>query len=607
MFKSVLKFLSEITDIDNRILQTVITLFRSPTKVVEAHLNGQALYIRPLRYALSTSSLFIVAQYLYELFTDPEIGKWWLPVRIDQADTQFRSLFEILFPFLILITVIPIAILVLKVLFHKKSLREITVIMLYAIAQLWLLLTLFVPILIVSAADGLIVLGCLIIVFVFFRNVWYGHIILKIGKWLVMTVLLIIWFYEVSLSITEIVLTGFLKDYTPPVITSPVAKPLKVINLKAAKLVMIQGDPINRTLKVEVGEKGVRASFINPNGSLNGETFLPGVDNIRKAICVTLESNVYGFLILTDSVGSAKSKAFLTSLEGKILYTKVYPEKMVLNGGGVLRGTILFMAGGRLHNNVMVPFIDVITLHFANDKLVRVNERNFLLPNPRQRFDDIYPVDSVATGLTLIASKYESSQAKASSSLIGEITNFSVLKINLDSAIVPVWENEIFHKTSMYSPRRDEAFHMIIDTTNSRILATYSLSNDSIMATQVFHLNGNGKLIWQQSISVNNLTFVRYLYSDKSGIYFCGSIESGINNPISTWGAQGLLGFISADGEKVSTIRFGKMRHGHQKIFDKLIVGDSIAVYCGNHRSGYLGEQTNWELLKFKNNFAEEP
>lgn len=605
--KPVVEFFSEITDIDNRILRTIITLFRNPAKVIEAYFTGQPTYIRPLRYALSTSSLFIIAQYLYELFFASEgYGKWWLPTRIDESDTQFRNLFEILFPFQILILVIPIAIVVLKLLFLKKSWREIAVIMLYAIAQFWLLMVLLVPIIIsTDADDGMIALACFTAVFVCFRNVMYGHILLRTAKWVAMTIILIIWFYHVSLNVTQYILTGFLKDYSPAVVTSPEIDPLKVVDLNAHDMAAILGDPNNRALKFEIEEKGIAVGLLNPDGSVQGETFLPGVDFVRKVLCVPLQPHQYGVLILADSAGSKSARAFLISSKGRILFQKYYRELIILNGGGLVRGTTLFLAGGRFHEKIMVPFIDVVTLQQDGDKLAEVNERNLLLLNPRQRFDDIYLVDSVKSGLTLIASKYESTKAGTSSSNTNEIVEFSVSKINLDSAIVTEWENVIFRKTSMYSPMKDKAFHMILDTTHHRILATYALANDTTLAAQLFNLNGSGKQIWKQTISEDNLTFLNYLYSDKSGIYFGGSTQSGISNPITFAYRQALLGHISADGKKVSTMRYGKTRQGNDRLFTKLVVSDSITVYSVNSRLGYLGPQTDCELLTFKNDFAE--
>lgn len=605
MLKSTLRSLSEITDIDNRIFRTVIDLFRKPNAVVEAYLIGQKIYVRPLRYALSTSSLFIVAQYLYDLFiTNIEIGKWWLPIRLDQADERFGNLFEATFPFQILITAIPLAIVIFRILFYKRSWKEATVVMLYAMAQFWLLMTLCIPVLIsMEAMDGLIALGCFVVVFISFRNVMYGHVLVRMGKWLLMISLLIIWFYEVSLSITEYVLTAALKGYSPAVLTSPVAEPLKTIDLQAADIVVIQRDPYNRVMKLNTDEKGIKAMWTDNKSER--EVFFPGIDHIRKAMYVTFKPQVHGFLVLTDSARSGNSQGFLVSAEGKIIFHKIYREQMVLNGGGLLNGNTLFLGGGRIHDDVFVPFIDVITLSGVEGELIAVSERNLLLLNPRQRFEDIYPVDT-AKNLTLVASKYESTLALGGSAYQNEITSFSVLKIRLDSAIVIEWENEIFRKNSMYSPMRDEAFRMILDTANQRILVTYALSDDSILATYLFNINSSGNVVWEKKISENNITFITSLFSDASGIYISGSTASGIGNPITFSNRQGLFGHVSADGKKIRMSRYGRTRHGWQTMFSKIVPGDSITVYSDEFSLRYLGPEQKYNMLIFKNDFAEK-
>jgi len=596
---SFLKFFSEISDIDNKIVRTVVTLFRSPTKVIDAYISGETLYVKPLRYAISTSSLYIVIQYLYELFFNSiEIGKWWLPTRINDADAQFSSLFQALFPIQILITAIPIAILLFKLLFYLKSWKEAMVVILYAIAQFWIMMLFFIPVLLSeNTFDGLIALTCFVIVFVSFRNVMYGHIILRIGKWLAMTVLLIIWFYKVSLDLTQFTLTKFLKDYSPATVKSSMIEPLKVTTLNAKNMFVVQGDPGNRFLEIESESNGIRAVVLNADGSVQGETFIPGVDRIRKVISIALKSNRCGLLVLTDSLGLT-SHAFLLSSDAKILYKKSYHEFMVLNGGGLSKGRTLILVGGKVHHEEIVPFIDVINLHDAGDKLLQTSERNLILPNPRQRFEEIYPIDSAGT-LTAIATKYQSNNKKYTTYAM-EIVNISILKLNLDSVITTDWEKEIFRKTSMYSPLKDETFKTVVDTANNRILATYGLANDSTLVSHLFNLSGDGQLVWEKRISENNLTSLSYLYSHQSGIYFSGSVSSGINNPITFGYRQGIFGHVSADGNVISAVRYGKTSHGQSRTFDKLIITDTLSIYSFNVRVGYLATQTGWELLKFK-------
>jgi hypothetical protein len=48
--KAAREFFSEITDIDSRLVRTVIGLFRNPQHVVEASLEGEHSYTKPLRY-----------------------------------------------------------------------------------------------------------------------------------------------------------------------------------------------------------------------------------------------------------------------------------------------------------------------------------------------------------------------------------------------------------------------------------------------------------------------------------------------------------------------------------------------------------------------------
>ena len=252
--KTVREFVTEITDIDNRLLKTFIGLFRNPQHVVEASLAGEHTYTKPLRYLLFTSTMFIIWRFLYEhyvqgLFIEqyPEIDDWYLPGRIAKASEQFINLQDTFFPFQILFFIVPLAIILLKLFFFRKSWREVRYTTLYSFGQFWIVLMVLVPVMVVFDTQILPILIVFALIGFFFRTLLSKKVWIGLTKWTALGYLLTIWFYQVSLPATQ---WGLVQIVLPDHEGSDPAKPVEEIRFPGpeAYIEPIKRDPDNNVL-----------------------------------------------------------------------------------------------------------------------------------------------------------------------------------------------------------------------------------------------------------------------------------------------------------------------------------------------------------------------
>jgi hypothetical protein len=592
---------SEITSIDNRLLRTVIGLFRNPQRVVKASLEGQDTYTRPLRYLFFTSTMFIVWRFLYEnyvqaLFREQyPVIDWYLPRRITDATAQFINLEDTFFPFQILLLVVPLAIVPLKLFFPFESWREARHVTLYSFGQFWLVLSVLVPVL--TLLDNELLLPILIVfglIGFLSRKILSGNLWVGLAKWIALGYVLIIWFYHIVLPATQwglikIVLSDRYSEVSEP------AMPLEAVTLPitGSGVEFVVRDPDNRYFNIFEKQEGLLVQCFQSDTMLLWQTILPGVTGTREAFSVPLPSFERGFLLLAEA--PATGHAILISATGKILFTKTYNEEMALNGGDLVNETLV-LTGGKSNGEGIAAFIDVLKLKFEPEKGVYelAEERTHFVPGVGNRFDDTYAISISSGGLDVVVSKFETTKPTTGAV---EINRVSVMHVNVDGDLQTLWETEIFKRTSKYAPVKDWTFQMRYDPIYQRIVAFYSLSDDLKMSAQLFSLDTLGRISLQKEIKVNELTYLTDVYSAQDGIYFCGWTELGIRSPLLGFGSQGLLGFISND-EGVSMVNVGKDRQAHYLSFFK-IVGDDSLTGWGVRNHHVLIRKTEWELMKF--------
>ena len=175
------------------------------------------------------------------------------------------------------------------------------------------------------------------------------------------------------------------------------------------------------------------------------------------------------------------------------------------------------------------------------------------------------------------------------------------MRLTLDTALHTRWENVIFQKTTHYSPRIQE-FRTKLDTLTHRITSTYPLPNDSLITSQLFHLDLEGKLIWKKDIHENDYTRTFDFASDATGVYYCGATGNGIlRHPVVRHYRLAVLGHISPDGKTESHLRYGEFSNGEWYTFNKVIPGDSIITVYGFHETeGILNKAFIQQKLIFR-------
>jgi hypothetical protein len=602
--KELREFLSEVTEVDSRLLKTVIALFRNPRAVLDESLERKDTYTKPLRYLLFTSTLFIIWRFIYEhyvlgFFTDlyPEVEGYW-PGRIAKANSKFIDLQDTFFPFQILLFVVPFAIILLKLLFIKKKWHEVYHITLYSFGHFWIVLSAFVPVLFLFNSQLLLlILVAFSLIGLFFRkllskNLWVGFI-----KWLALSYFFIIWFYKVSLPVTQWVLAQVvlpdryeLKEST---------KPLQSIQLPLnGRIQFITNDPENCFFVKVENQNGLLVQYYKPDTTLLWQTMLPGVKETQKALRAMLPTSEQGFLILAEAIEPGTWHAIVISANGKILFTKIYNEGKVLNGGDMVNETLV-LTGGKTNGLELSPFIDVIQLKFSPHSNVLESGKDFAyaLPGFDNRYDDVYILGNTSEGLDIVFSKFE--MVKASELSPAEINHLSVMRAKIDSVIQPTWETEIFRRNSKYWPLRgdDGTFQMRYDPSFQRILAFYSLADDKNKSTQFFWIDTLGTIKLQEKIVANEITYLTDVYSTQDGIFFCGWSELGLRSPFLGFGSQGLIGFIPVNGDPIWT-SVGKPQQGRYLTFYKIVANKSIMVW-GVQEHGVLMYEGEWELMKF--------
>jgi hypothetical protein len=603
--KAAREFFSEITDIDSRLVRTVIGLFRNPLHVVEASLEGQHTYTKPLRYLLFISTIFIVWRFLYEhyvqgLFIEqyPDADDWYLPERIAKAYSQFINLEDTFFPFQILLFVVPIAIIPLKLFFLRKSWREAYSVALYLFGQFWIILMMLIPWMVSFDTQILPILIAFGLTGFFFRELLSKKLWLGLTKLMALGYVLTLWFYYVCLPATQwglvqIVLTDRRHEATEP------TKPREEITLPVTEAVeFITRDPYNRFLNLLEKQDGLLVQCYQLDTTLLWQTLLPGVIATRKAVSVRLPSSELGILIIAYGQLPNMPHAILISAKGKILFTKIYQEEMVLNSGELVNETLV-LTGGKSNGEGIAPYIDVFQLKFEPGKgeFELVAEHTHFLPEVGNRFDDLYAVSNSLGGLDLILSKYETTKARIANLGAMEINRVSIMRVKIDSTLKMLWETEIFKRNSKYTPVKDATFQMRYHPSYQGIVAFYSLADDRNSSAYLFSMDTLGKIKLQKKIEANELTHLTDVYPSQDGIYFCGWTHLGIQSPLLGFGSQGLVGFVSNDGD-VSRIAVGKDRQGQYLFFTKMVADSSLMV-VGERTHHILMRESEWKLMKF--------
>lgn len=599
--KAAREFISETTDIDSRLLRTIIGLFRNPHGVAKATIEGQPTYTKPLRYLLFTSTLFVVWRFIYEhtiqnLFVEryPE-NDGYLPERIAKATDQFINLEDNFFPFQILLFVVPLATVCIKLLFLSKSWREARYVALYSFGQFWMVLLVLVPVMAAFDTQLFPILIAFGLVGFSFRTLLAKKTWIGLAKWVTLGYVLTLWFYQVSLPVTHWALVQIVLPERFPNKGAPV-DPVEKITMPSSISWMepIVSDPDDRILAVTEKPEGLLVQCYQPDTILLWQTPLPGLTGTREALSVLLPSSERGILLLADA--SKKQHAVLISAKGKILFTKIYEEESVLNGGDLINETLV-LAGGKSNGAGISPFIDVIRLTVTPEStsFKLRDEQTFFLPDVGYRFDDAHALANSTAGLDLVVSKYEIT--KVSETSAPEVNRFSIVRLKVDSTLHVIWETVLFQRTSKYWPLRDASFQMRYDPAMGRIVAFYSLADDRILTARLFSMDTLGRLSLQKKIQANEVTALSDIYSVPEGIYFCGQTHVGIRSPLLGLGSQGLIGFVSNDG-KVSQQTVGKGGQGDYLLIYKIAAAKIVRAW-GVRSHHVLWRETDLELMKF--------
>jgi hypothetical protein len=578
-------------------------LFRSPRLVVQARLAGETTYVKPLRYAIFTTtvSTLVALAFAYFIIPDEPAREWLLPARLAELNERYNNFYNNFFPFIILLTIVPLSIVLMKLLFFRKSWREISIIMLYAFGQFWILMLLTIWVM-SETLEIILQLSLFILVFIFFRKLFSGNFWLSLLKWIGMTCLMLFWFHQICINL--VVYTYVQLGNKPNIlgIVKPDASHPASENRTIPELDWYdysRNDPEHTLLSIADRDTSRYVACVTlQQDTLWSRTFAS--INRPRYFRVKLPSGKLGWVITLENVIAGGPALQLLTETGELLFTRTYAQGIILNCG-TIRANTLIVGGGKKSGDVIVPFIEAINFILTDGKFSFHSERSYSLANPRQRFLELFPVETgPGDEIELIASKYEISVAGIVQMNAAEISNLSIMRMRLDTALHTQWETVIFQKITHYSPTINE-FRTKLDTLTQRITTTYPLPTDSLVVSKLSQLDLHGTVLWQEDIIESDYTRIFDFATDSSGVYYCGTAVQGFpRHPLVRFYGLAILGHISADGKTERHLRYGKFSHGERYSFTQVIPGDStLTVFDFHETQNMLGLDRTRAKLTF--------
>lgn len=608
--KSIGSFLSEITDVDNKLLRTFITLFRKPTAVVNAYLAGEQTYTKPLRYAIFTATLHIVVKIAYNyLFVEADNPPDWLvPERLRVLRENFSSFYDSFFPLMVFVTILPMAILLVKLLFFRLTWREVTVIMLYFFAQFWILMliTFLFPggQLLIFITELVIVM----IVFLCFHKTFRSKFWPSLTKWVAMTIVLIFWFNEVAVHVYIYSYVNIISKSSPTPLILPDAEPIKLTEIRAPETetfvyAATRHDPEKTLILTETHPESITLTCLTKDQEKLWSHSFPSKHSYRVTRVRIAPDNL-GWLIHQEAQNRSDTsrihKITIVSQKGSVMLSYQRPGNFILNSATIVNDKTLVYAGGIISGGEVVPYIYAVDFVQAGDSLSVSRERKFTLSGQRQRFYEIYNLKSTSDQISMLVSKYEISGSGIQAPNASEVNQISIMRISLDSLFHTNWETLLFRKTTSYSPPV-EGFKMRPDTLRDRIITSYALSNDSVSSIIFTYLDTDGHELWKKSFFEDDYNHVSdFLHTDE-GIYFSGSTVCGTpKHPLFRFYRLGVLGYISRDGKTLKRLRYGQFYNDVYHNFWNLLSADStVTVLDAYAKESLFGDTNGRFVLEF--------
>ncbi|MTI39492.1 hypothetical protein [Fulvivirga lutimaris] len=597
MSNNFLTNLSELTDVDSKLLRTAFHLFIKPRQVLE---DKKGHYSSALRYALTLIGAFLFLIFLADsiFYEDGFVNYWRVPLRLQEHIKLKSDIEEDFSGIILMIGTIPAFWILSKLFFFKKrSLSYFLNLSLYLLTQLTIISVLFYFISTAYVGDTSLPFAIINITYFFYFVInikmesWY----LTIIKFAISAVLAIISFNAIwpfSHNLITILFKYPEKEYSIELADKSlfINKAEKATDFTGYADILSAGD--NAFYFIDYYRYGVGFFDFNTNKNWHHPIIRDGEYQRVISLLTSSENNI---LVVTGESDSYKEDfkfLKLYSRSGKELFHFNFDDDILIfdiqliasdtgsfellipnQGNGLNQYEYQKMSFVNINNKWSHHFEDYLNLNLRLSSISNLNDQN---------------------KIGAVVSKPDIHYA-----------NFGMARY--DSTWNLLWHTNIYDKSNPYDPI--VPIQYIISEESNEIITQHSLANDTLVFCIITSLNlENGTLLWRKEINIPaDFTEFHTLGHDDNYIYLAGESHKEISKW--PWKPRFHAGFIAkldrSSGELISYKHFGnKSMDGHTR-FSTFTQTDSSLQLIGveEENTPFSLESANrkhfiWEIKK---------
>lgn len=565
--------LSELTDVDSKLLRTVFHLFIKPRQVLE---DNKAYYTPAIRYSLTVIGSFLFLIFLADsvFYNDGFANYWRVPLRL-QDHLELKSDIEEDFSAIILmIGIIPTFWLLNKLFFFKKrSLSYFLNLSLYLLSQITIISVIFYFISIVYVDDTS--LPFVVINAVYF---FYFVISIKIDKWYLTIVKFFISGALAAISFNAI--WPFAHNFFTVLFKYPekeyfieltdqslfISKVEKATEFMGYADVISAGD--NAFYFIDYFRYGV--GFFDFNTDDNWYHKIIKNDEYQKiaGLITTLENEILVVIGESDNHVGGNKFIKLYSRSGEELFDSNLDDNVLLLD-------IQLIESQKDRFDLMIPFHGDDQNSYEYKKMLFSKSNNQWSQSTENHLNLNLPLSRI----TALDNNIKIGAVVAKPDI--HYAHFGIARY--DSVWNLMWHTNIYDKSNPYDPI--VPLQYIISEKNNEILTQNSLSNDTAVFCIIKSLNlENGTIKWTKKINIPaDFTEFHTLDYDNDFIYLAGESHKEITKW--PWKPNFHAGFVAKldrfTGELISYKHFGNnSMDGHTR-FSTFVQTDSSLQLIG--------------------------
>lgn len=562
------------SEYDFKFFRTFRDSFYRPNDVIESKVGR---YTGELKFTFNVFTILFVVFYLYNSTWVEDIGfyqMWKYPIPHQQYLRLSHSLEEDYYGYLTALAFIPFYFISLKLLFYRKKPWGY-----FLSAAFYLTSVIFT--LLISSILLLNILGIeseFIIVPIVSTIVVYPVIALRIQHW----------FWSL--------IKGILAAAIPLVLSSPFTIEILdnlVINIIQNEEVLEVQPSNNKVLKSEILEiepGGIQQAIVLDSTQM----IVLGYDNLTW-----FDNKIVSKQITLKDYHEKKMQ--LLSSEGPIVIVCFHKKDESINEGVI---TLYSMKGDTLWNHRLLPRnnlkllstvssedgYSIFAMGYKIDLEGKIPNWNVSIKEDSLFHEEIQYFSSDVGTIKTISKRGKQHVASYSLQLINSLGTNS-------------WNNDLYLKTSPFDPI--DELSVILDSTNNKIYAHYTLANDSTYQAHIYSIDlYSGEVDWNKTFTIPaHVVEYEGMTMDNKYIYLFGEAHKFY----SEWFWQptyhvGLLVKIDkVSGDKVNHIFLGPTDNwgAHSDIHQVYPNGESLYLLMfDRYRESYFGEDTDELLLK---------